>query len=45
MGSVVDAVYNSRFKAVDTTGHGETIHALAIDPIRQLFASHGRCSV
>jgi D-aminopeptidase len=37
-----EAVYNSLFKAVDTTSNGETVHALPIDRVKQLFAKYGR---
>jgi D-aminopeptidase len=37
-----EAVYNSLLKAVDTTGNGETIHALPVDRLKELFAKYGR---
>ena len=36
MDATEEAVYNSLFKAVDTTGNGRTVRALPIDPVRQL---------
>ena len=37
-----EAVYNSLLKAVDTTGNGETIRALPVDRLKELFAKYGR---
>jgi len=37
-----EAVYNSLLKAVDTSGNGETIRALPIDRLKNLFAKYGR---
>ena len=37
-----EAVYNSLLKAVDTTGNGETIRALPVDRLKELFATYGR---
>ena len=37
-----EAVYNSLLKAVDTTGNGQTVRALPIDALKDLFAKHGR---
>lgn len=37
-----EAVYNSLLKAVDTTGNGETIRALPVDRLKDLFAKYGR---
>ena len=37
-----EAVYNSLLKAVDTTGNGETVRALPIDRLKELFARYGR---
>ncbi len=37
-----EAVYNSLLKAVDTTGNGQTVRALPIEPLKELFAKYGR---
>jgi D-aminopeptidase len=37
-----EAVYNSLLKAVDTTGNGQTVRALPIDALKDLFAKYGR---
>ena len=37
-----EAVYNSLLKAVDTTGNGQTVRALPIDTLKELFAKYGR---
>ena len=37
-----EAVYNSLFKAVDTTGNGQTVRALPIETLKELFAKYGR---
>ena len=37
-----EAIYNSLLKAVETTGNGRTIHALPIEPLKDLFAKYGR---
>ena len=37
-----EAVYNSLLKAVDTTGNGQTVRALPIDALKELFANYGR---
>jgi D-aminopeptidase len=37
-----EAVYNSLLKAIDTTGNGETIRALPLDRLKELFAKYGR---
>jgi D-aminopeptidase len=37
-----EAVYNSLLKAVDTTGNGQTVRALPIDALKDLFAKQGR---
>jgi D-aminopeptidase len=37
-----EAVYNSLLKAVDTTGNGDTIRALPIDRLKDLFVKYGR---
>ncbi len=37
-----EAVYNSLFKAIDTSGNGQTVHALPIDRVRELFAKDRR---
>ena len=37
-----EAVYNSLLKAVDTTGNGQTIRALPVDAVKELFAKYAR---
>jgi D-aminopeptidase len=37
-----EAVYNSLLRATDTTGNGQTVRAVPLDLLRQLFAKHGR---
>ena len=37
-----EAVYNSLLKAVDTTGNGQTVRALPIDTLKDLFAKYDR---
>jgi D-aminopeptidase len=37
-----EAVYNSLLKAVDSTGNGQTVRALPIDTLKDLFAKHAR---
>jgi D-aminopeptidase len=37
-----EAVYNSLLKAVDTTGNGQTIRALPVDALKELFAKYPR---
>ena len=37
-----EAIYNSLLKAVETRGNGRTIHALPIEPLKDLFAKYGR---
>jgi D-aminopeptidase len=37
-----EAVYNSLLKAVDTTGNGQSVRALPIDTLKELFAKYGR---
>ena len=37
-----EAVYNSLLQATDTTGNGQTIRALPIDQLKELFAKSGQ---
>ena len=37
-----EAVYNSLLKAVDTTGNGQTVRAVPIDALKDLFAKYAR---
>ena len=37
-----EAVYNSLLRAVDTIGNGQTVRALPIESLRDLFAQYGR---
>jgi D-aminopeptidase len=37
-----EAVYNSLLKAVDTTANGQTVRALPVDRLKELFAKYGR---
>jgi D-aminopeptidase len=37
-----EAVYNSLLKATDTTGNGQTIRALPVEPLRELLKKYAR---
>jgi D-aminopeptidase len=37
-----EAVYNSLLKAVDTTANGQTVRALPLERLKELFAKYGR---
>jgi D-aminopeptidase len=37
-----EAIYNSLFKATDTTGNGRTVRALPIDDLRKVLAMYAR---
>ena len=37
-----EAVYNSLLKAVDTTSNGQTVRALPVERLKELFAKYGR---
>jgi D-aminopeptidase len=37
-----EAVYNSLLKATDSAGNGQTVRALPVDRLKELFAKYGR---
>lgn len=37
-----EAVYNSLLKAVDTSANGQTVRALSVERLKELFAKYGR---